>query len=141
VAQALARMPKPGESATSAAKPVSIADHERARELAIRKAVFERAGKAELPLPAPLPDKPVRHSAPPPTTTLSARVPGEATRRRAEQQAINKERRDRKAAEEARIAAEEARIRAEIEAEFERQARQATIFRPNPLPEMYHRRS
>ncbi len=133
-------MPKPGEGATSAAKPVSIADHERARELAIRKAVFERAGKAELPLPAPLPEKPVRHSAPPPPAH-SARVPGEATRRRAEQQALNKERRDRKAAEEARVAAEEARIRAEIEAEFERQARQATIFRPNPLPEMYHRRS
>ncbi|CAK9782499.1 hypothetical protein CC85DRAFT_288946 [Cutaneotrichosporon oleaginosum] len=136
VAQALARLPKPGEGVTPAAKPVSIADHERARELAIRKAVFERAGKAELP--APPPEEPIQRSAPPPAP--AARIPGEATRRRAEMQALNKERRDRKAAEEARVAAEEARIRAEIEAEFDRQARRATVFRPNPLPEMYHRR-
>ncbi|BEJ17894.1 hypothetical protein CspHIS471_0701620 [Cutaneotrichosporon sp. HIS471] len=142
VAQALARMPKPGEGVTTAAKPVSVRDHERARELAIRRAVFERAGKGEegakqtgasIYPSVPMTTSSVR-------TTSSGRVPGEATRRRAEAQALNKGRRDRKAAEEARLAAEEARIRAEIEAELDRQARRATVFRPNPLPDMYLRR-
>ncbi|BEI86856.1 hypothetical protein CcaverHIS002_0702020 [Cutaneotrichosporon cavernicola] len=148
VAQALARMPKPGEGATSAAKPVSVRDHERARELAIRRAVFERAGKREegaeqtgasIHPSVPTTTSSVR-TASSVRTTSSVRVPGEATRRRAEAQALNKERRDRKAAEEARLAAEEARIRAEIEAELDREARRATVFRPNPLPDMYLRR-
>lgn len=140
VAQHLARLPKPGEGSTAAGKPVSIADHERARELAIRKAMFERAPPpAEATLEAST-AQPARKATPTNESarSQSVRVPGEATRRRAEIQAENRRRREEKEAEQARIAAEQARIRAEIEAELDRQARQATVFRPNPLPAMYN---
>lgn len=132
VAAALAKLPQPGAGASSAGLPVRIRDAERARDLEIRRAMFDRAGGSE-----PQPPPPSRSRAVRTTAAVTGSTPGRASRARAQQ------RREFDAAVAARAAEREAReaemgrLRAEVEAELDRQSRQATIVRANPVPKLY----
>lgn len=131
-AQALARLPKPGQGHAAVAK-TTIRDAERARDLAVRRAVFERLGKNDDPPPPPKPKPRLTHP-------VRGSTPGAASRRRAEERALFDAQVAQRAAARAATEAEQERIRAEIEAEMDRQARRETVIRARPLPAMYRRR-
>lgn len=163
-AAALARLPKPGETKAKAS-PVKIRDLERARDLAVRKAVFERFHPdADVslsnmsfgsPAPAPPAGAPLGESsaanAPRPkpatlngkaknlTIPMSGKTPGKASKLRAASRAKFDAKVARKAALKAKEEEERERIRRQVEEEMDRQRRKATVIRARPLPEMYRR--
>lgn len=163
-AAALARLPKPGETKAKAS-PVKIRDLERARDLAVRKAVFERFHPdADVslsnmsfgsPAPAPPAGAPLGESSaanasrPKPATLngkaknltipMSGKTPGKASKLRAASRAKFDAKVARKAALKAKEEEERERIRRQVEEEMDRQRRKATVIRARPLPEMYRR--
>lgn len=132
-AQALARLPKPGQGHTATIAKTTIRDAERARDLAVRRAVFERVGKAVETKTQALPQPRV-------TQPIRGNTPGAASRRRAQERAAFDAQVAARAAARAATQAEQDRIRADIEAELDRQARHANVIRARPLPAMYQRR-
>lgn len=164
-AAALARLPKPGE-AKAKASPVKIRDLERARDMAVRKAVFERFHPdADVslsnmsfgsPAPAPSSGAPLGESsttnaprAKPAapngkaknlTIPMSGKTPGKASKMRAASRAKFDAKVARKAALKAKEDEERERIRRQVEEEMDRERRRATVIRARPLPEMYRGR-
>ena len=167
-AAALARLPKPGETKAKSS-PVKIRDLERARDLAVRKAVFERfhpdadvslsnmsfgSTAPTQPTPAPLGESSSSNtgttSRPMPptlngkaknlTVPMSGKTPGKASKMRAASRAKFDAKVARKAALKAKEDEERERIRRQVEEEMDRERRRATVIRARPLPEMYRGR-
>lgn len=132
---ALARLPKPGTDHTLGSAPIRVRDAERARDLAIKRAMFERAGKTEAHVPAPVPRRRAEPAAP-----IRGQTPGKASRLRALERAAYDSEVATRAAEKTAEDAKLARVRAQVEAELDRQARCETVVRAHPLPSVYKRR-
>jgi hypothetical protein len=133
VAEAIARLPKPGGS--SAVLPVRVRDAERARDLAIKRALFDKVGDPPIAAPT-LPSRQARGPRPAPTGA----TPGRASRERAEARAQFDAGVAHRAAQREAREAEIAKVQADIEADLDRQNRKAAIVRANPLPSMYSRK-
>jgi hypothetical protein len=126
-------LPKPGGS--SAVLPVRVRDAERARDLAIKRALFDKVGDPPIAAPT-LPSRQPRGPRPAPTGA----TPGRASRERAEARAQFDAGVAHRAAQREAREAEIAKVQADIEADLDRQNRKAAIVRANPLPSMYSRK-
>ena len=135
---ALARLPPPGKGASSSAKPSTVTEAERARNLAAKKAMYDALASAHAP-PAKKPSTlPMESRKPvPKTIPVTGRTPGKASRARAEERMRFEEglkaRQKQKDGELARMN----QLRDEIEEEEQRIRRKETVIRAKPVPEMY----
>ncbi|KAL7420675.1 hypothetical protein Q5752_004626 [Cryptotrichosporon argae] len=138
---ALARLPPPGKGSSSSAAPVTIRDAERARDFAVRRAVFDRLpsdrGEGAATMPARRPAPPSLRTER--TVPVAGRTPGKASRARALARAeFEKGLRDREEVRDKRRREVE-QVRDAVEREDVKRRRKETVVWAAPLPDMYAR--